>query len=285
MEIIVVDNASTDGSSETVESRFPQVRLIRTGDNLGFAKGNNIGISRSTGRYLCLVNSDVKILKDCITRLVDYCEKQADVGMVGPRMIGRDSKLQRSCRGFPTLWNMTCRAFGLDTMFPRVQLFSGHSLRHWSHDSLRPVDILGGWFWLLRREAVDQVGLLDESFFMYGEDMDWCKRFWSHGWKLVFVPSAEAIHYGGASSANAPVRFYIERHRADLHYWRKHNCRPAFACFFLISCLHLLLRAGGYSLAFLAKRGAQPEYRPKIIRSLACLQWMLTRRVPTIKTP
>jgi GT2 family glycosyltransferase len=283
MEIIVVDNASHDGSPDVVTKEFPHVRLIQTGANLGFAKANNIGIAASTGRYLALVNSDVKVLNDCITRLVDYCEKNPQVGMAGPRITGGDGKLQRSCRGFPNLWNMLSRALALDTIFPRNKLFAGFSLTYWPHDELRPVDILSGCFWLIRREALAKTGLLDENFFMYGEDLDWCKRFWKNGWKVVFVPGAEAIHYGGGSSANAPLRFFIERQRADLQYWKKHHSRPAVAIFFLICCLHLVLRAIGYTLALGFKRNERQAYRHKVGRSLACLKWMFTGRAPMPK--
>ncbi|MCX7102658.1 MAG: glycosyltransferase family 2 protein [Methylobacter sp.] len=275
MEIIVVDNASTDGSPDCVESEYPDVHLIRNADNLGFSKANNIGVSASTGDYLCFVNSDVKVLSDCITRLVEYCEDNPEAGMVGPRIIGGDGQLQRSCRGFPSVWNMFCRALALDRLFKNSKLFTGYSLRYWPQDSLRNVDILTGCFWLVRRPALEQVGLLDEDFFIYGEDMDWCKRFWSKGWKVVFVPSAEAIHYGGGSSSNAPVRFYIERNKADLHYWKKHHSTLAVACYFLISIQHMLLRMMGYSLGMLLNPG-KSEWRHKVGRSWACLKWMVT---------
>ena len=284
MEIIVVDNASLDGSAESVASCYPHVRLIRNASNLGFAKANNIGISASTGQYVCLVNSDVKMLPYCIDGLVKYCEEHPEVGMVGPRVIGGNGELQRSCRGFPTVWNMFCRALALDTIFPRTKAFTGYSLRYWAQDTCRAVDILSGCFWLARREALARVGVLDESFFMYGEDMDWCKRFRDRGWKLVFVPSAQAIHFGGASSANAPVRFYIERHRADLQYWQKHHSRPAVLCYFLLTCLHLLLRLAGYVAAILFRRSARATCRYKAMRSLAALKWMLSDGIKQCKS-
>jgi GT2 family glycosyltransferase len=276
LEIIVVDNASTDGSPDCIERQYPKVRLIRNTHNLGFAKANNLGIAQSRGRYLALINSDVKVLPDCITRLVDFCEQHPEVGMAGPRVLGGDGKLQRSCRGFPGIWNMLCRALALDVIFPRSAWFNGFLLYHWPQDSLLPVDMLTGCFWLVRHQALTQVGLLDERFFMYGEDMDWSKRFWLNGWQLIFIPSAEAIHYGGASSSNSPVRFYIERHRADLQYWGKHHSRPAVFCFFLICCLHLVLRAIGYSLAYVIKRQGRPIYGSKVKRSVACLKWLLS---------
>jgi GT2 family glycosyltransferase len=280
MEIIVVDNASSDGSPEAVEIQFPQVRLFRSGANLGFARANNLGVAQSRGRYLAFVNSDVKVLKDCITTLVDYCDQHPESGLVGPRVIGGDGRLQRSCRGFPTVWNMFCRALALDAVFSRVRIFSGYAMTYWPQETLRCVDILTGCFWLVRREALEQVGLLDESFFMYGEDMDWCRRFWDRGWKLVFVPAAEAIHYGGASSANAPVRFFIEKQRADLQYWKKHHSWPAVAFYFLVSCFHLALRSVGYTLALWFSRQKRQAYSYKVRRSLACLRWMFSGRFP-----
>jgi GT2 family glycosyltransferase len=274
MEIIVVDNASSDGSPDCVASKYPDVRLIRNTENFGFAKANNIGVSVSTGKYLCFVNSDVKVLPDCITRLVEYCEEHPAVGMVGPKIIGGDGHLQRSCRGFPNVWNMFCRALALDSIFKNCKLFTGYSLYYWPQDSLREVDILTGCFWLIPRPALEQVGLLDEAFFIYGEDMDWCKRFWDKGWQVVFVPSAEAIHYGGGSSSNAPIRFYIEKQKADLQYWKKHHADLAVICYLLVSSLHMFLRIVGYSFGVLLNP-TEPSRRYKVKRSLACLKWIL----------
>lgn len=276
MEIIVVDNASSDGSAEWVAYSYPNVLLIRNSENLGFAKANNIAIATSTGRYLCFVNSDVKVLPNCITSLVDYCEEHPTAGMVGPRVIGGDAKLQRSCRGFPSVWNMFCRALALDTLFPRKKMFTGYSLTHWAQDCLRSVDVLFGCFWLVRRQALTEVGLLDEDLFIYGEDVDWCKRFWIHHWQVVFVPWGEAIHYGGASSSNSPIRFDIERQKADLQYWKKHHSYLATASYFLIACLHQSLRVVGYCVGVLLNKSARQAYKYKLRRSLLCLKWLIS---------
>jgi GT2 family glycosyltransferase len=276
-EIIVVDNCSTDGSPEAVESRYPAVRLIRNSENLGFAKANNVGVKCCNGRYVCFINSDAEVIGDCLGQLVDYCDTHRDVGMVGPRVTGRDGNVQRTCRGFPTVWNTLCSALALDRFFPKVRIFTGYSLAHWPQEDLREVDILGGCFWLARREAIDVVGLLDEQFFIYGEDMDWCKRFWAKGLKLVFVPDARAIHYGGASSANAPVRFAVEMQRADLQYWKKHHSLPGVACYFGLSCLHATLRAAGYVVMLVFAKSERTVYCHKIERNLACLRDLLGR--------
>ncbi len=279
-EIIVVDNASTDGSPELVTQKYPHVRLIRNETNLGFAKANNIGATYSRGQYLGFINSDVEVLDAGITRLVDYCDSHPEAGLVGPHIYGADGKTQRSCRGFPTLWNMLCRALALDTLFPRLKIVSGYSLSYWPQNELKQVDILSGCFWLARKTAVAQVGLLDENFFIYGEDMDWCKRFRKGGWKLAYVPAAEAIHYGGASSANDPVRFFVEMQRADLQYWRKHHARPVAACYFVITCIHMLIRTIAYSVSLSSCLARRPQLRTKFDRSLACLKFLITGQRP-----
>lgn len=275
-EIIVVDNASTDGSAEMVRENFPDVTLVRNAENLGFAKANNIGIQQCVGEFVALVNSDVHVLPDCIATLVAYCQARPRAGLVGPYIIGGDGKQQRSCRASPNIWNMFCRAFALDLVFPRSRIFNGYFMGHWDHRTTRPVDILSGCFWLTRRPALDQVGLLDESFFIYGEDMDWCKRFRDLGWSVDFVPEAEAIHYGGASSANSPVRFFVEKQKADLQYWRKHHSQLAVRVYYAISLVHHGLRIVGYSLLTCAVRRKEQAASYKVRRSVACVRAFLT---------
>lgn len=273
-EIIVVDNNSTDGSPEMVGERFPHVRLIRNDENLGFAKANNIGIRQSTGKYIVLVNSDVKVLEDCIDRMMSYLDNDADVGMIGPKILGADGNVQRSCMGFPTLWNSFCRALALDAIFPKSKLLGGNMLTFFQHDALCDVDVINGCIWMVRRDALNEVGLLDENFFMYGEDIDWCKRFWDGGWRVLFCPEAEAVHYGGASSSNDPVRFYIEMVRAGLQYWEKHHGRFSRFAFLFITLFHHSTRIFGYALLACCNPGKKEHYTMKIKRSYACIQWL-----------
>ena len=277
-ETIVVDNASTDGSAEMVGRRFPNVTLVCNADNLGFAKANNIGIRRCRGEYVALVNSDVHVLSDCFTKLVTYCRTQQAVGLVGPLILDSTGKQQRSCRGAPTLWNMFCRALALDVVFRRTRSFSGYAMGYWDHRTTMSVDILSGCFWLAKRQALDDVGLLDETFFIYGEDMDWCKRFRDAGWDVVFVPAAQAIHYGGASSANSPVRFFVEKQKADFQYWHKHHSRVAVACYHAIALIHHALRIVGHSLTACISRQDDRTAWYKVRRSVACIRWMAIGR-------
>ena len=275
LEIIVVDNASSDGSPEMVVEEFPKVRLIQTGANLGFAKANNIGIKECRGDYVCLINSDVNVAPDAIDYLVGYMEKNPSVGIAGPRMLDAKGVTGRSCRGFPTVWNMFCHAVGLDLLFPNSRLFGGYILRYWTQDSTREVGILGGWFWIVRRPALEKVGLLDEYFFFYGEDMDWCKRFHLGGWKVMFLSETASVHYGGGSSKRAPLKYYIQQQRADLQYWKKHHSRAGQIAYFWICVLFHATRWIGHGLSapFSANKASQ---RDKAEFSWQCVRWYLS---------
>jgi GT2 family glycosyltransferase len=276
VEIIVVDNASTDGTPELIREFFPQVKLICNGKNLGFAKANNIAIKESTGEYICLVNSDILVGKDCFKKLLEFMEENPRMGMIGPRTVNPDGTLQRSCFSFPSAWNNFCRALALDSLFPKSPLFGRRLMTFWPHDTVRGVDALNGCFLMVRREALNEVGLLDETFFIYGEDIDWCKRFREAGWDVVFFPGAEAIHYGGASSSNAPIRFYIEMHRADMQYWEKHHGRFGKTYFLIITWLHQMIRMGGMTALYITRPARKTEALYKIKRSASCIRWLFT---------
>ena len=276
-EVIVVDNASTDGSPDMVAVRFPEVTLIRLGENLGFARANNLGIKHASGNLLALVNSDVVIHEGCLQHLAAFLEGRKAVGLVGPKVFGRDGRLQRTCRRLPTLWNTTCRALALDNVLFRWPLFSGREMRHWNHETQAEVEVLSGCFWMARREAAEAVGGLDERFFFYAEDVDWCKRLWDGGWKIFFVPGATATHFGGGSSSNAPLRYSIELLRANLAYWKKHHG-------FLGQCVYRLLAIVHHGLRLVPRVFAEagiPATRRrsgKIKEHAVCMRWLLTGR-------
>jgi len=273
-EVIVVDNASTDGTPELIERRFPEFELIRNSENLGFAKANNIGMLRSTGDYICLVNSDVKFTSDCLTPLLGYFADHPTVGMLGPRSLGPSGEVTRSTLRFPTVWNNFCRALGLDRAFKRSRLFGGLLMADFDHRSTLPVEVLVGWFVVVRRSSVERVGLLDPQFFMYGEDVDWCYRFRQAGEQVVFFSEAEAIHYGGASSSNAPLRFYLEQEFANWQYWRKHHSWLGQLSFLASLAVYHSVRLLVSALNYLFSPGQRSEVRDKLTRSLVCLQWV-----------
>lgn len=273
-EVIVVDNASSDDSVAQVRARYPQVTLVEPGANLGFAKGNNLGIRMARGKYLCLINSDAELLPGCLSTLVKHLEQHPDIGLIGPRVQGADGVVQDRPRGFPTLWNMFCFAAGLDGLWPNSRLFGGYLRRAWPIDQVMPAEVLSGCFWLARAMAVDEVGGLDEGYFMYGEDIDWCLSFHRKKWQVVFHPEAHAIHHGGKSSSNAPVRFYLEMHRANLQYWRKNHGLPATAGYYGICLLHHLVRVLAYGARGIFSPRPNADRQAKIERSWRCLHWL-----------
>jgi GT2 family glycosyltransferase len=279
VEVIVVDNASADGSADMVESDYPGTVLIRNAANVGFARANNQGMAVSSGRYLCLVNSDVVIHPGCLTRMKDFLDDHPEVGLAGPKVLNADGTLQPSCRAAPTLRSALFRAVALDTLFSRSATFGAHFMTNWDHDDVRSVDILSGCCWFARRHAVDEVGGLDETFFMYGEDMEWSLRFSRGGWSVVFNPDATITHYGGASSSRQPTRFAVEMQRADLQYWRMHHGRSSYVAYYATAVLEHACRVGGHSVRWLVRPASRPSSAAKVGASAACLGRLLTLRL------
>lgn len=277
MEVIVVDNASSDSSPEMVEARFPGVKLIRTGKNLGFAKANNLGIRKSRGKYISLVNSDVKLVPGCLDALADYLDQHPRVGNVGPRVLNPDMTMQSTCRRFPGLWNNFCTATGLASTFKKSRFLAGEHMFFFPHDRVMEVDVLVGCFWMLRREAVAQVGALDERFFMYGEDLDWCRRAWNAGWKVVFVPTGKAIHYRGGSSGSQPVHLAVAQQSSVIRYWHKHHGPLRAAAIQTIFFLHYGSRYffGLVSSLFRLSKAVRSDVRTSV--ASACLKSLLFR--------
>lgn len=263
-EIIVVDNGSSDGSPEAVEELFPDVTLIRSDENLGFAKANNVGINASSGKYVCLINSDVAVLDNCVDALKRYLDSNPSVGLVSPRVLNPDMTLQKTLRRFPTIKGVFLSAIGLD------------SRNYLPHDGIAEAQAVSGCFMMVRRSAIEQAGLLDERFFFYAEDKDWCRRIINMGWKIVYYPQARAIHYGGQSSAAAPVRFYLELQNANLKYWKKHHGHLRTAIYLAITVLHQALRLGGAALVFALVPRKRTSEAYKVKRSAACLKWLLS---------
>jgi len=272
-EIIVVDNASTDGSPDMVQADFPEVILVRANENLGFAKANNIGLKRATGSLFALINSDVIVHAHCFDALAAHLQLHPEAGLVGPKVFGRDGQLQITCRQLPTLWNAAGRALAVDAAFSRLSSsVSGQK----NNEDFKNVEALNGCFWMARRKAVEQTGGLDERFFFYAEDIDWCKRFGDAGWLVQFVPAATATHFGGGSSSNAPFRYSIEMLRANLVYWRKHRGRLGEGCFYLLSVIHHAVRLLPRGLKALLEHDPNSKNTYKFRRSKLCLIWLLT---------
>ena len=285
IEVIIVDNASSDGSPEMVQAEYPWVVLIRNDSNVGFARANNQGIAISSARYLCLLNSDVVIHPGCLVQMRDFLDANPQIGLAGPKVLNSDGTLQSSCREAPTLRSVLFRALALDTLFSRSSTFGAHFMTNWDHDDVRVVDILSGCCWFARRLAVQEVGGLNEAFFMYGEDMEWSLRFGRKGWSVAFNPVATITHYGGASSSRQPTRFFIEMQRADLQYWRMHHGAAAFITYYVVVVLGHACRVAGHSVLWLVRPSGRAQSAAKVEGSVACLVRLLTLQLTAASHP
>lgn len=278
IEIIVVDNASVDDSVEAVRKLFPFVKVIQNTSNLGFAKANNIGIKESSGRYVCLVNSDIKLVNDAIDLMIHHMDEHASIGVLGPKTLNPDMSLRLNCRRLPSLWNTFCQASGLSRIFPQYKTMNDNLMTYFPHDVIKSVDILPGCFLMVRRKALSEVGLLDEKFFIYGEDKDWCKRFKEAGWKIIFFPSAEVIHYAGKSSEKEPDRFIIEKLKANLYYWEKHHNKISKGIFWITTLVSYLFRLLHNIILYFRLPAERNKNVLLIKERILCLRWLIRNR-------
>jgi GT2 family glycosyltransferase len=218
-DVIVVDNGSTDGTVELVRQGFPEVRLIQQ-DNRGMGGGNNTGMREASGRYFFLLNSDAWVVGDGLAKLVVFADAHPGAAVVGPRLRNVDGTLQRSVRAEPTLWRISTEYFFIRKLAPRTTLLNPLYVGGFDHGSVRESEWLSGAALLVRREAAEQVGLFDEDFFMFGEEVDWMTRFRRAGWKVLFDPEAEVVHVGGASHGGG---MFVENLRGHLRWFDKHR--------------------------------------------------------------
>jgi GT2 family glycosyltransferase len=223
-ETFVVDHGSTDGTLELVRERFPEARLIEQ-ENKGLGGGSNAGMRVASGDYYLLLNSDAWALDDAVDNLTAFAESRPDAAVVGPKLLNPDGSLQRSVRGFPTLWRLATEYFFLRKLAPRTRALNAFYGARFDHDEVREVEFLMGACLLVRREAADTVGLFDEDYFMFTEETDWCYRFRQAGWTVLFYPGAEFVHVGGATTAQNWGPMYREQLRGHLRFLAKHRGR------------------------------------------------------------
>lgn len=223
IEVIVVDNASSDDSVAMMENEFPQVRLIANSENVGFTVGNNQGITASRGRYILLLNPDTEIVGDALTMMVKYMDAHPQVGVLGPQLLNPGGSIQSSRRRFPTLATAFLESTILQQWFPRNRATRHYYITDHPDDEVQEVDWVTGACLLARRETIEEVSLLDEGFFMYSEELDWCRRMKAQGWKVVYLPTARVIHYGAQSSEQVKSFQYIQFQRSKIRYFRKHH--------------------------------------------------------------
>lgn len=255
LEVLVIDNGSGDGSVEMVRSQFPRARLTVNESNQWFVRPNNEGIRMSTGKRVLLLNSDTEVCPGALAELARFLDAHTDAGACGPLLLNTDGSVQKSVKGFPTLWTHICDMFFLDRLFPRSRLFARGEMGWFSYNSTAEVDHVMAAAFLVRREVLESVGLMDERFLLYHNDMDWCYRMVMSGWKIYFVPTARVVHHLGRTMdiVNRDLSRLHEQWNNVMLYYQKHHGRGSVAAFKLLLAAGFAFRAGAWMLVRLMR--------------------------------
>lgn len=282
LEIIVVDNGSTDGSLSMVRSEFPFVKLVVNDENLGFASANNQAFEVASGRYLLLLNNDTVVLPGALDTMVEFMDGHPEAGMLGCKLRNPDGSLQASCRTFPTLATMLFRSIYLDKLFPQNRWSGASQMSYWDYGNVREVDVIIGCCMLVRREVLEDVGPMDEKFFMCSEDTDWCYRAKHREWKIYFTPEAEIIHLGGQSRSRQPARMAIDYYHGNLRFFRKHHGWLAYMIARLLAIIGTAMRLLFWTSSRLIWRRKRAQATQKIAAYWPTLRWLSTAQVDEI---
>lgn len=273
-EIIVVDNCSQDGSVDMVDHDFPEVRLIRNESNGGFARGTNQGIHASHGKYVLLLNPDTLIVGNAIDEMLRWMKTHPETGICGPQLLNEDGTIQRSLFSFPSL--LTVAMVHLCPFLAPINRLLGIG-EFKDHKRSQLVDCISGACCMIRRDVIKSVGLLDERFFLNGEEMDLCLRTKWGGWKVYYLAEAKVIHYQGKSSEPNPALGFIEFHRAQHLYYAKHFGRLKRIVLKIILFLGVLLRVAYYALKVFLLYGEMKERaKEKCMLFRRSLRWYLS---------
>lgn len=241
----VIDNCSTDNTINIVVAQFPALELIRIPRNIGFAAANNLGLRLATAPYILLLNSDVEVMSGSIQAMVDSMKNNERIGIVGCKLLNCNGTLQYSCRRFPTIGSVLGETRLLGSQFGFRKHYARYLMADWDHRTTRHVDYVCGASFLIRKSALDQVGLFDERYFMYAEEADLCRRFWDHGWGVLYDPDAMMIHYGGMSSDRIRIEMDSELIRSRWIFFKKwYGFIPALAYLFIAVIKQLATRGG-----------------------------------------
>ncbi len=257
-EVFVVDNASDDGSPLMVQTEFPWVKLIENRENLGFAGGNNVALRRACGRYVMLLNTDTLVHGSVLETATNWMDARPSAGIMGPQVLNSDGTIQPSCSAFPSLSNLAMQTAGLT----RFRQFDRYRMTGWNRSSERHVDVISGAAMFVRHSAMQQVGLLDEAFFFYGEETDWCRRFRGHGWNVVFSPIPEITHFGNGSAGKLNHKRDVLMTEGTTRLHLKHGGLFAGVICYLLLAAHNVSRAVFWAcLSTLDRPGAKDRAR------------------------
>jgi GT2 family glycosyltransferase len=245
VEVFVVDNNSVDGSVEMVRNKFPWAKLIANTDNKGFSRANNQAMKIAEGEYILLLNPDTVVEEDTFSRVITFMDEHPDAGGLGVKMVdGKGHFLPESKRGLPTPETSFYKIFGISRIFPKSKRFNRYHLGYLDHNEIHQIEILSGAFMLMRKTALDQVGLLDEAFFMYGEDIDLSWRIVQGGWKNYYYPKTRIIHYKGESTKKGSLNYVFVFYNAMVIFAKKHFSEKNARVFSFLINVAIWIRAG-----------------------------------------
>ena len=276
-EVIVVDNGSSDNTVEIIGSRLKNIRLKEMNANVGFASAANMGIRMTQGKYVLLLNPDIRLNSDVIRILKEFMDTHSEAGIVGPRIVDQNGNADvYSARNFPTLRNMAFRIFGLRKIFPRSLLFTEETIPSWDRKSLRTVPYLNGAAMMIRRSLIEEIGNLDERIPMYYEDLEYCARTSSHNESVFYTPGATLIHLGGKSSSLSPERgilYAMEDGLAPWLYFKEYRRWPAASIFRGMLLFGNVLRIIGIGVLQSIRRSH--SFKVELVRSYALFRWAI----------
>jgi len=258
LQVIVVDNASRDGSVDILRTKYPNVELIKNPTNVGFGRANNQALPLIRGRYVLLLNTDAFVAPDTLQKTVEFMDLNSHCGVLGVKLVGRDGVLQPSCRYFPTPWNVFLSRTDLGRFFPGTRLVDDMS---WDHASIRECDWIPGCYYLVRRQVIERIGLFDPRYFLYYEEVDHCRRVRQAGWSVMYYPFTQVVHTGGESAATDGPLTHEGRQISALQieseflYFRKHYGLTGILTAAFLATLNDMVRAG---MGLLRRRDMAP---------------------------
>ncbi len=242
-EVVLVDNASSDNSVDVIRTSLPWVRLLQNSSNRGFARANNQVLGEAGAEFVLLLNPDTLVHGGAVDRMVRFLRERPRAAAVGCMLLNEDGSLQPSCRSFPTPLKHLAEVLRLPALCRHVPILNQRYILAWNHDTVRAVDWISGACLMLRREAIRDVGVLDEDYFMYGEELDWCFRARQRGWLIYYMPEVRVTHFGGRSTALDAPGMFVHSYRSWLRFYRKFYSPAAVAGLRLVIALRMATRA------------------------------------------
>jgi hypothetical protein len=280
--VVVVDNASADGSFEMLEEEFPWCKIIKSGRNLGFAHGNHVAVNAATGKYILYLNPDTELVSNVIYGMYLFLERNSDIAVVGPKILNMDDSIQMTCAStYPTLANELSEMFLLYKIFPKSRIFSTREMNYWDHESGREIDCLSGACMMIKKKINDDFGGFDESYFMYAEDVDLCYRIKGKGNKLYYLASEKIYHYEGASVKSNKItsKAHVMQKAATYCFIRKNYGVSRAAGYRIIVAFGSLFRLLAATIVIAALRINKNEnrkYDGYVMKNVKLMAWSVT---------